>query len=106
MFCHSTKLRAISAGGGLASCVSLIIQQTWQYVSGVGREYNHIPVLNTILLFGKLFIYKMSVESLEKEMEVLGITTRERVLGDPDLLDIIFSYLDPPSVKSARLVSK
>ena len=105
MFCHSTKLRAISAGGGLASCVSHIIQQTWQYVSGVGREYN-IPVLNTFLLFGKLFIYKMSVESLEKEMEVLGITTRERVLGDPDLLDIIFSHLDPPSVKSARLVSK
>ena len=90
-------------------------------MSGVGREYNHIPVLNTFLLFGKLFIYllmtKMSVESLEREMEVMGltarerekevmgITARERVLGDPDLLDIIFSHLDPPSVKSVRLVS-
>ena len=48
----------------------------------------------------------MSVSSLEREMEVMGITARERVLGDPDMLDIIFSYLDPPSVKTVRLVSK
>ena len=38
-------------------------------------------------------------------MEVMGITARERVLGDPDMLDIIFSYLDPQSVKTVRLVS-
>ena len=47
----------------------------------------------------------MSVESQEREMKVMGITARERVLGDPDMLDIIFSYLDPPSMKSVRLVS-
>ena len=47
----------------------------------------------------------MSVSSLEREMEVMGITARERVLGDPDMLDIIFSYLDHRSMKSVRLVS-
>ena len=40
-----------------------------------------------------------------REMEVLDITTRKRVLGDPDMLDIVFSYLDPPSVKTVRRVS-
>ena len=48
----------------------------------------------------------MSVESLEKEVEVLGLTARERVLEDPDMLDIIFSYLDPQFVKTVRLVSR
>ena len=48
----------------------------------------------------------MSLECLEREMELLGVTARERVLGDPDMLDIIFSYLDPPSVKTLRLVSR
>ena len=48
---------------------------------------------------------EMSVESQEREMKVMGITARERVLGDPDMLDIIFSYLDPQSVKTVRLVS-
>ena len=48
---------------------------------------------------------EMSVLSLESEMEVMGIMARERVLGDPDMLDIIFSYLDPSSVKRVRLVS-
>ena len=47
----------------------------------------------------------MSVESREREMVVMGVTARERVLGDPDMLDIIFSYLDPPSVKTVRRVS-
>ena len=47
----------------------------------------------------------ISVPSLEREMEVMSITARERVLGDPDMLDIIFSYLDHRSVKSVRLVS-
>ena len=47
----------------------------------------------------------MSVVSLEREIEVMGIPPRERVLGDPDMLDTIFSYLDPPSVKTVRLVS-
>ena len=47
----------------------------------------------------------MSFESLEREMEVEGVTARERVLGDPDMLDIIFSYLDPRSVRTVRLVS-
>ena len=46
---------------------------------------------------------EMSVLSLEREMEVMGV--RERVLEDPDMLDIIFSYLDPSSVKRVRLVS-
>ena len=48
----------------------------------------------------------MSVESLEREMEGMGLTSRERVLGDPDMLDIIFSYLDPASIKTVRLVSR
>ena len=48
---------------------------------------------------------EMSVLSLEREMEVMGVTARERVLEDPDMLDIIFSYLDPSSVKRVRLVS-
>ena len=48
---------------------------------------------------------EMSVSSLEREIEVMGITAREKVLGDPDMLDIIFSYLDPQSVKTVRLVS-
>ena len=47
----------------------------------------------------------MSVVSLEREMEVMGITARERVLGYLNMLDIIFSYLDPQSVKTVRLVS-
>ena len=47
----------------------------------------------------------MSVESLEREMEVMGLTARERVLGDPDMLDTIFSYLDGWS-KNVRLVSR
>ena len=47
----------------------------------------------------------MSVMSLEREMEVMGITARERVLGYPNMLDIIFSYLDHRSVKRVRLVS-
>ena len=47
----------------------------------------------------------MSVSSLEREMEVMGITARERVLGDSNILDTIFSYLDPRSVKTVRLVS-
>ena len=36
-------------------------------------------------------------------MEV--ITARERVLRFPDMLDIIFSHLDPRAVKTVRLVS-
>ena len=48
----------------------------------------------------------MSVSSLEREMEVLDITARERVLGDPDMLDMIFSYLDHPSFMTVRLVSR
>ena len=48
----------------------------------------------------------MSVEFLEREMEVEGVTARERVLGNPDMLEIIFSYLDPPSVQTVRLVSR
>ena len=38
-------------------------------------------------------------------MEVTGITARKRVLGDPYMLFTIFSYLDPRSVKTVRLVS-
>ena len=39
-------------------------------------------------------------------MEVMDLPARERVLGDRYLLDTIFSYLDPPSVKTVRLVSR
>ena len=48
----------------------------------------------------------MSVSFLEREMEVMGITARERVLGDPDMLDIIFSYLDEQSISRVGLVSR
>ena len=48
----------------------------------------------------------MSVESREGEMEVMDLTARERVLEDPDMLDIIFSYLDQRSVKTVRRVPR
>ena len=47
----------------------------------------------------------MTVKSLERDIETMHFTARERVLGDPDMLDIIFSYLDPQSVMDVRLVS-
>ena len=69
-------------------------------------SFQHIFTLISVnCLFFYLLMIKMCVSSLEREMEVMGITTRERVLGDPDMLDIIFSYLDPQSMKSGRLVS-
>ena len=34
------------------------------------------------------------------------LPVRERLLGDPDLLDLIFSYLDPLSITSVARVSK
>ena len=49
---------------------------------------------------------EMSVLSLEREMEVMGVTARERVLEDPDMLDIIFSYLDDQSISRVGLVSR
>ena len=68
--------------------------------------------LNTFLLSSREIVSSsnlqkkgMSVPSLEREMELMGITARERVLGDPDMLDIVFSYLDHRSVKRVRLVS-
>ena len=39
-------------------------------------------------------------------MEVKDLTARERVLEDPDMLDIIFSYLDQRSVKTVRRVPR
>ena len=52
----------------------------------------------------------MSLESQELETEVMGITARERVLWDPDMLDTIFSYLDldldPRTVVKIRRVSR
>ena len=48
----------------------------------------------------------ISVPSLEREMEVMSITARERVLGDPDMLDVIFSYLDKQSISRVGLVSR
>ena len=36
----------------------------------------------------------------------LSIEPREKVLGDPDMLDTIFNHLDPKSVKTVRLVSR
>ena len=48
----------------------------------------------------------MSVESREREVEVMGVSARERVLGDQYLLDTIFSYLDPSSLKTVRRVSR
>ena len=47
----------------------------------------------------------MTVKSLERDIETMHFTARERVLGDPDMLEIIFSYLDPQSVMDVRLVS-
>ena len=47
----------------------------------------------------------MTVKSLERDIKTMHFTARERVLGDPDMLEIIFSYLDPQSVKTVRLVS-
>ena len=47
----------------------------------------------------------MTVKSLERDIKTMHFTARERVLGDPDMLDIIFSYLDPQSVMDVRLVS-
>ena len=40
-----------------------------------------------------------------REMEALDITARKRVLGNPDMLSIVFRYLDPRSVKTVRRVS-
>ena len=34
------------------------------------------------------------------------LPVRERLLGDPDLLDLIFGYLDPRSITSVATVSK
>ena len=50
----------------------------------------------------------MSLESQELETEVMGITARERVLWDPDMLDTIFSYLDldPRTVVNIGRVSR
>ena len=47
----------------------------------------------------------MSVKPIEREMEGLDIKARERVLGNPDMLFTIFSFLDPRSVKNVRHVS-
>ena len=41
----------------------------------------------------------------DESSEVVGLTAKERVMRDPVMRDIIFSYLDPPSVKTVRLVS-
>ena len=38
--------------------------------------------------------------------EAQTVASREQVLRDPDLLIIIFTYLDPQSVKTVRLVSR
>ena len=48
----------------------------------------------------------MTVKSLERDIETMHFTARERVLGDPDMLDTIFKYLDHRSVKTVRRVSK
>ena len=47
----------------------------------------------------------MGESQTEREMEVMGLTAREKVLGDPDMLDIIFGFLDPQSLYTVRLVS-
>ena len=43
--------------------------------------------------------------SREREVEVMDLSARERVLGDQYMLDTIFRYLDPLSLKTVRLVS-
>ena len=48
----------------------------------------------------------MTVKSLERDIEAMHFTARERVLGDPDMLDIIFSYLDEQSISRVGLVSR
>ena len=90
--CHSMKERSCVCQ---ESGVNTILYQFSTHIS---------------ILLGKLYRLLftedgMSVMSLEREMEMMGITARERVLGDPDMLDIIFSYLDHRSVKRVRLVS-
>ena len=82
-------------------------------VKAGGSIYNHFiyPVNSgSCLFFYSLLNTEMSLESQELETEVMGITARERVLWDPDMLDTIFSYLDldldPRTVVKIRRVSR
>ena len=43
--------------------------------------------------FTIIYQFIHSVSPLEREVEVMDITARKRVLGDPDMLDTIFSHL-------------
>ena len=48
----------------------------------------------------------MSDDSSQSAVEDGGLLARERVLANPDLLEIIFSYLNPAPVRRLRLVSQ
>ena len=87
------------------------------FVTFTERQLCHNNLLNTITKSNIFQLYrvhiskkrresKMSVESREREVEVMGVSARERVLGDQYLLDTIFSYLDPSSLKTVRRVSR
>ena len=48
----------------------------------------------------------MSQDSSQCVLEDGGLTARDRVLANPDLLVIIFSPLDPATVRRLRLVNR
>ena len=48
----------------------------------------------------------MSQDSSECVLEDGGLTARERVLANPDLLVILFRHLDPATVSRLRLVNR
>ena len=92
-------MRDISAGGGLGQLYQSY--HTTDLTVWVRRQERLHYFTSSLHRFLKTILFVPG----EREMEVMGITARERVLGDPDMLDIIFSYLDHRSVKRVRLVS-
>ena len=64
-------------------------------------------ILNLIYLQIDYQSSSMANSKMELFMaEAQTVAAREQVLRDPDLLIIIFTYLDPQSVKTVRLVSR
>ena len=57
---------------------------SYSRLDSVGQEAVEVTIIYQ-------FIH--SVSPLEREMEVMDITARKRVLGDPDMLDTIFIHL-------------
>ena len=72
---------------------------------------NWVGLLGAILNLVYLQIDYQSSSMANSKMELFlaeaqTVASREQVLRDPDLLIIIFTYLDPQSVKTVRLVSR